>query len=972
MMSLHRLSFLCLFLIPHALTAQTAYVDSLRNRYQSEADPQARIDILYQIALEESLDNPGKGMAYADTLANLAEEEKYSKGLAMSYHLRGFAFDDQGKHQEALEAFKLELSLFQELGDTDEISTCYTNLGSIFSNLGQMDSSIFYYVRALEMDEQSGDLLGASIVHNNIGQIYSDEGVYEKAIEHFEEALKIRQNLGEEKRLMACYSNLATVYGRMEQYEKAEGYSKLAMDYAVKFDNLAYAGVIANNAGSNYNDQEHYSKAIPWLEKALQYWQELGNEAYATYAYYNLSKAYAGLGNGNQALAYANQGWEIVQRLQLENQHELYYKAFAAAYEVQGDLRSAFDWYRKFVFLADSNFKLENTRKVAEMESRYEVQKKEAELARQELELTRQTSQKRTILFGSLAVILLLIGFFQYVRNQQKIKNQQVEYAASLRQAEADKLRELDAVKSTFFANTSHEFRTPLTLIISPLEQMIAGNFKGDLQKYYRILLRNSRRLLDLVNQLLDLSKLESGKLKLKPAKGDLGKLIRTVAGSFESLAVRKQIKFEVHVPVEPLDGIFDHDVVEKILVNLISNAFKFTAEEGLVQVHVARVLPDSQAVSVDNPPDRVTIEVQDSGIGIPSDQIDDLFDRFTRSTYSEIQAGSGIGLALTRELTEIHGGSLTVDSVEGVGSTFRVILQTGGFKEYQNEGPLPKALTQEERSEPAESSSLETRSVGSSPLAKLEHQKLPIALIAEDHQDVRDFVTEILDDQFRVVATNNGKAAWEQALTLMPDLIVTDVMMPEMDGIRLCQLLKSNEKTSHIPVVMLTARAAQEDKLEGLESGADVYLIKPFSARELLIQTKNLIEQRKKLQEFFRKKFHALTPAEMESDSIDAVFLDRVRKAIEENYDDEQFSVIELSQAAGMSRSQLHRKLTALTGYSPSEIIRQMRLERARQMLEHKTGNVSEIAFRCGFSSPAYFSKCFKDHFGVSPGSLP
>lgn len=956
------LTLACLLFSFTCLSAQQKLVDSLRQAFVAEKSPEKKIDIFYEIANELSLDNPKMGFAYADSLEIMSKKAGYKKGLAMSKHLRGFAHDDSGEYEKALHLFREELAIFIEIEDKDEISTAYTNLGSVWGNMGRNDSSIHYYLKSLAIDVETGDSLGASIIHNNIGNIYSDDGAYDKAIEHFEKALAIRKAMKAEKRYMQCYHNIATVYSRMKDYKKSEEYALMGVEVALKYDNKAYAGILYNGIGANYNDQKRHKEAIVWLEKALATWREINNEAYTTYALYNLSMAYAGLKDGQRALQAAQEGYAIVQKLGLSFQNELYFKAFAQAHEANGDLSQAYGWYKKYVSLADSIFKQDNTKKVAEMEAQFESQQKEAKIAHQQLELERQSSQKRTILISAIAALLAAGGGFQYFRNKQRLRQKVAELAAQLEHAEAEKLRDLNAVKSTFFANISHEFRTPLTLIVSPLEQMMNGSFQGDFQKYYRIMHRNGKRLLDLVNQLLDLSKLESGKLKLQVAENDLGRFVSAIAYSFESLADRQHVGLQVIVPKESFTCHFDPDKVEKILANLISNAFKFTSEGGSVAVELIpeKIGEDGQ---------RCQIIVRDTGIGIPADQLPHIFERFSKTTSSEVQPGSGIGLALTKELVELHLGQIEVESQEGVGTSFMVTLPVGkAFFKADEMVAAPDlaqfknvAVDRPEKVINSQTAIMDALSLSSK----------PIILIAEDNADVRGFIADQFRGTYQILEAENGKLALQKALETTPDLIISDIMMPEMDGTEFCKLLKINEKTSHIPVVMLTALAEQHDRLKGLETGADDYLVKPFDARELQVRVANLIAGRQKLQEHYRKTLNAFAPKEVKAESLDAMFLSKVRDAVEANLDDENFSVVELGGQVGMSRSQLHRKLSALTGFSPNEVIRNMRLERAKQLLEQKAGNASEVSYMTGFNSPAYFAKCFKDYFGVTPSEV-
>lgn len=467
----------------------------------------------------------------------------------------------------------------------------------------------------------------------------------------------------------------------------------------------------------------------------------------------------------------------------------------------------------------------------------------------------------------------MLTGLFQYYRNRQRIRRKETELALQLEKAEAEKLRELDQLKSNFFANISHEFRTPLTLILSPLRQMIDGNFKADRQKYYRIMERNGRRLLHLVNQLLDLSRLEGGRMQLAVAKGDLSAFVRAIAFSFESLAIRKQVELAINGADQPCEAWFDPDKMEKILSNLLSNAFKFTPEGG-----------------------------------------------------RESQAGQGAVFAVRFPI-----GEQQYKAAEKVLETI----------------PISKISPVISNAAPAAVAIPDIK-----PLISKEEK--PMVLVEEDNADVRALIKDQLTANFEVREAGHGKEGLLQATEQIPDLIVTDLMMPEMDGVELCRRLKTDERTSHIPVIMLTAKAEREDRLEGLRTGADDYLVKPFDAEELRVRINNLIEQRRRLRERFGRDA-VFKPTEVAVTPVDETFLRQVLETIEANMDEETFSVVELSQAVNMSRSQLHRKLKALTDKSPNQIIREMRLQRARELLEKGAGNASEIAFMVGFNSLAY-----------------
>jgi len=554
-------------------------------------------------------------------------------------------------------------------------------------------------------------------------------------------------------------------------------------------------------------------------------------------------------------------------------------------------------------------------------------------------------------LYGLLGLALLYgIRRFEVRRTRKK-------HQLELERFQTEKLKELDQLKSRFFANISHEFRTPLTLIEGPLKQMLSGDYEGNAKEQYDLMLRNTRRLTRLVNQLLDLSKIESGQMKLGAKRLDICHLVRRVAAAFESLAKRKGCEYSVLLSEEPIIGWFDRDAVEKIVTNLLSNAFKFTQEGGAVEVLVKQNDISSHNV--------VILTVTDTGIGIPPDQFDKIFDRFYQVDASRTreQEGTGIGLALTKELVELHKGEINVKSEVGKGSAFTVRLPLG--KEH---------LKQEEIIETDEAQEKEAIPIKdfveldeSPALEEAGNESLPVLLMVEDNADMRKYMHACLDNKYRVIEAANGAEGVRKAIEEIPDLIISDVMMPKMEGHELCRIVKHDEKTSHIPIILLTAKAGTESKIEGFETGADDYFIKPFDAKELLVRVKNLIEQRGKLREKFQREL-VVQPLNINVQSIDEKFLVKAFGVIEANLSDPDFDTTALAHEVAMSRMQLHRKLRALTNLSSGELIRSFRMKRAASLLQQKSGNISEVAYEVGYNNPAHFAQVFREHFGVSP----
>ncbi|MFZ0454080.1 MAG: ATP-binding protein, partial [Ignavibacteriaceae bacterium] len=533
------------------------------------------------------------------------------------------------------------------------------------------------------------------------------------------------------------------------------------------------------------------------------------------------------------------------------------------------------------------------------------------------------------------------------VQAGQLIKNLQLQREAFQKIKETEKLQELDRIKTNFFTNISHEFRTPLTLILGPLEKLMGQNEDEQLQDQYKLIHKNADNLLKLINQLLDLSSIDAGKMKLNAEKVDAITFIKGIAASFRPLANIKNIQLEFASNLEQLDTYFDKDKFEKIISNLLSNAIKFTNEKGKICI----------SVSIDKN-DIIEIIVEDNGIGIPKSELQNIFNRFSKAEGSKVVGGTGIGLALVKELVELHKGSISVESELRKGSKFKMVLplKIEYYKNFQSEAAKQNEKIGQLKEE--EKANKEIREPEHDMVAS--EDNIPIVLIVEDENDIRNFIKENIGKEYKILESENGKDGLKKSIEHIPDLIVSDIIMPEMNGIELCNKIKTDERTSHIPVILLTAKSSVDDKLEGLETGADDYLTKPFNISELQVRVSNLIEQRRKLRERFRREI-LLEPKDIAVTSADEKFLYRISNIIEKHIADYNFTVDNFSREAGMSRMQLHRKLNAVTGQAAGDFIRNFRLKRAANLLKGRHGNIGEIAYDVGFNNPSYFSECFK-----------
>jgi signal transduction histidine kinase/ligand-binding sensor domain-containing protein/DNA-binding response OmpR family regulator len=556
--------------------------------------------------------------------------------------------------------------------------------------------------------------------------------------------------------------------------------------------------------------------------------------------------------------------------------------------------------------------------------------------------------------FYGVIIILIVVTVRGYDLKRQRLK-QQLE----LEHKHAEKLEEIDHMKSRFFANISHEFRTPLTLILGPAEKVLTNCKDENSLKQAGIIRKNANRLLDLINQLLDLSKLEAGKLKLKASNSNLSSFIKGIVMTFESIAETKDITLKIRLEKEDVEAYFDKDKMQKILSNILTNAFKFTPEGGKITVRLIETNSNS-----------VIISVCDTGIGISKKDIPKLFDRFYQADNSHTREheGTGIGLSLTKELVELHRGKITINSIENEWTEVSIELPLG--KNHLKDDEIIECFDAvKEFSDVLDEDYLTDTAEELSEKA-LDSEK-NVVLLVEDNADVREYIRESICNEYQIIEAVNGEQALRKADKIIPDLIISDVMMPKIDGIELLKRLKSDSKTSHIPLILLTAKSAQSDKLEGLAIGADAYLTKPFDINELQVRIKSLIEQRRKLQLKFSSGDFIPKREEKKLNKLDEQFMNKLMGIIDLHIAEEEFSIDQFGKEAGMSRSQVHRKLKALTGRSPSQYLRLIRLSRAKNMIEDQRGTVSEIAYSVGFSSPAYFSRCFKSEFGYSPSDL-
>ncbi len=570
-----------------------------------------------------------------------------------------------------------------------------------------------------------------------------------------------------------------------------------------------------------------------------------------------------------------------------------------------------------------------------------------------------------------LVMTVSLVYRFVLVTNQKEaalIENVEIEklnqaqaLEIKLEQAEAERLKELDDFKSELYTNLTHEFRTPLTVILGMTEQ-VKSNPKKHLAEATRLIESNGKSLLLLINQLLDLSKLENKSFQLQMKNGDLVSYSKYITESFQSLSNSKNLTLQFIPSVEKLEMDFDPEQIKQVLTNLISNAIKFTPSDGEIKIKLSK---DETTA-----PPQAILSVVDTGIGIAAENLSRIFHRFYQVVDRDKHknAGTGIGLAHSKQLVELMGGNISVKSELAKGTNFIVRLPISNISstEVSTSGLEMNPDVFSTLSKP---SPIKIKSITSSK----EASDLPSLLIIEDNPDVLIYIKSVLEESYQLDTALNGKLGIEKALETIPDLIISDVMMPEKDGFEVCETLKNDERTSHIPLILLTAKSDNASKIAGLRRGADAYIAKPFDKEELLVRLEKLVERQSRLVAYFTREQQENTSTSLPPEMLELedVFIQKVKGILAKHYMDENFALPNLCQKIGMSRSQLFRKMKALVNTSPSQYIRNYRLNAAKTFLEQSDLNVSEVAWKVGFKDLSHFSKAFQDKYGILPSSI-
>lgn len=869
-----RFLFFLVLLFPLFLSAKEQPADSLRNLIEA-AKGKRKGELNLELANFYLSEYPDSSIYYAEKARAIGKEIGSHVLVIRSYSGAGEAYQKQNKLKEAIASYLKGLDLAEKHHEKSLAGTIYNGMGVCYFLMNDARKSESYMKRAAQAKKEANDYQYYALIASNIAGLQIMRQSFDESVKTLKEAEKTLRKNKQEHYLATIYNSLGAAYQSI-QPDSCIHYFQLSLEYADKYKDYQAQMNAYQNLGDYYFSRKEYSAAISYMKQAIAVNEKRPEDSYKPALYERISALYDSIGDFKNAYSY--------KKLETESRKRI--------------------------------FSVEKQKEIEELEIKYESEKKEKEIQQNKQELERKNNQQNILIF--LAVFLFLVaGFITYLIFQRK----RIE-----RQFEQDKLR--------LFENIFHEIRTPLTLINGPIQVLKQ-------QKKYpeelELMERNSNKLIHLVNELLDASRLGKGNYKLHYTTGNPWEFMASVMDQFAAESKSKDIKIIRQLEETGENYSFPSNALEKILSNLLGNALKYSPVKSAITV-LSKIEGN-----------QLLLKVVDNGPGIPKKDQKKVFRRFFRGKHPENVSGTGIGLSLVKELVELAGGTIELQSSQ-YGTVFQVSI------------PLKNIRSGSVATEPHE--------IGIEPYGSIESEDIPVLLLVEDDSDMAAFSRSVLKDEFTIIHAKNGREGLELIREKLPDIVLSDVMMPEMDGIEFLKEIRSDELTNHLPFVLFSAKSSLESRLKGLQQGADGYVAKPFSPEELKLTIRNLFETLQRNKEAYHTSMHSGKTFEERIKSQNE-YVNKVIACIIQKIDDSDYSVNELSDDLAVSRSQLHRKLAALTGFSTTNFIRMVRLEKAKDLLLNGDGNITEIAYKCGFNSQSYFTKSFTEHFGKSPSQL-
>lgn len=865
-----------------------------------------------------------------------------------------------------LELLNRTLEIAEKIDNDKELGNIYVTIGDFFFENKKRISNVAldYYKKAFAISEKTKDTLQIARIYDRIGNFYLKEGKDSMALTYQLISLGISKKLKNQRRTAVAYKGLGYTYKNLGKYQLAlDNFNKYLSGYH-PFSRIEFHQVYIDIADLylKLNDQEnalnYYQESLE-VAKYFRAKNEIATSNFKIGDYYHETNPRLAEKYYLSALEIANEAKNITLIKCIADTLSQYYLK-------KNDYRLVYYYQHLVRIMNDSINKSDRYANIADLEMELEIKKAKKENDAKQLlsieEIRRQKIYRNFFLL--ITGLLVLLGMFQYInykrkkkdnllltdqKNEISEKNQEIQAQIEEINRISKKLHEADQMKLRFFSNISHEIRTPLTLIINPLQNLIRS-FKGDQEQKRQLdlIYNNADRLKELTDQILDLQKLDAGSLKLNQENADIVAHLKGIISSFEGYCSRTKCKLFFTSEFSSLYCSFDKDKITKIISNLLSNAFKYSHERGEIKVKL----------TVDD--NRLILSVKDKGKGIPEEHLKDVFKRYYQLETSNIQPeGSGIGLAYVKELVELMKGKVEIKSEINKGTDVVISIPLTEYK-------IIDSSSYKTELKPTKQPAIENQ-LYDVPTNENDHENIRSILIVEDNDDLRNFMGDLFKVEFQIIYAKNGEEGIKNAFHHLPDIIISDIIMPFMDGIEMCSILKQDEQTSHIPVILLTAKDNFESHIEGYQSGADDYIVKPFDSTLLKLKVQNIISTRESARKQFDLEKGTYSNSLIYSD-IDKSFLNKCIDIINKHIDNPDFNVDNLSDELSFSRRNLYRKLQALTDYNPAELIRNIRMQHAANLLKSTDLRVFEIALAVGYDNTVYFSQTFKKQFGVLP----
>lgn len=892
--------------------------------------------------------------------AETEEQMEFLTDSLTSLRNRGKNLRNEGRFDEALLLHNSGLTLARSIGDTCEWIQALNNIGTDYRRMGLLDIAQEYHYEAWRMCEESADTSRTMrknrvVSLNGLGNIYLTVKDYTRADSAFQMALAGEKELGSATGQAINYANIGAIHNAQGDYKEARRYYELSMMMNERDSNTLGLSLCHTYFGNLHEKAHEYSKARQEYMTAYRIIKDSRDRWHALEPMMALVKLEVDEGNMAEAEAWLRKADEEVKNL---NSREHESEIYALHYKInrnKGLYREALEWYEKAVAMEDSIMDQDKNNRIHNIGISIERRRQGMILEMAKSELKAEKSRSLFWLWGAVivtVVFVIVVGLLLYIQR--------------LKSASMKLMEETSRMREDFFTNITHEFRTPLTVILGLSKEMQSKNDNEEWQRKCEAIYRQGNSLLRLVTQLLDMAKIKSRVGAPDWRHGNIVAQVKMIAETFSDYAASKGIELSVK-ETGPIDMDFVPDYINKVVSNLLSNAIKFTPPSGKITILISS---DKKKLS---------IEVADTGKGMSQAMMKNIFKPFYSASAGN--SGTGVGLALVKQIVDTLEGTISVQSQEGLGSTFTLVLPIR--KTSQGVRPLHPEDFNKER---VKAEAMAVLDNGNSTETDIndEHQEnlteRKIVLVVEDNRDVAEYIGDQLSADYEVVYAVNGEDGLQKTISLMPDVVVSDLMMSEMDGLEMCRKIRENEVINHIPIIMVTARITEEDKLQGLEAGVDVYLSKPFNADELRTRMRKLLDMRRMLQQKYMeaqaegKVVAEITQSENEIQGLKIIennnaFINKVSGQILIMLSNYQYvSVATLSENLGMNARQLHRKLTAVTGITPNTFIQNVKIDKAKKILEADSNiPLKNVALDCGFTDYSHFAKIFKALVGQS-----